>query len=214
MQKTILAIMIIFIITLPLFFLSFSTGFVAVDESFYHKEFEELGVYEVFGDSVANLQASSIINFFKGKEVIHEGFFNNKEIQHLTDVKGLLDLNKKTSILLGIILLCCCLSVILLNGWKSFALMLRSSSWISGICLLLVGLVLFLGFSSMFVAFHELAFSNDLWKLNPLVDNLIVLFPEGFFIAALERIFFITLIGLLGVWVLGLAVEVVYQKFK
>ena len=36
------------------------------------------------------------------------------------------------------------------------------------------------GFDDMFFRFHFLAFTNDLWLLDPSRDYLIMLFPEGF----------------------------------
>src|SRR3989337_2913922 len=39
-------------------------------------------------------------------------------------------------------------------------------------------------FSGAFLQFHYLAFSNDLWQLDPRTDNLIRMFPEGFFLDA------------------------------
>ena len=48
----------------------------------------------------------------------------------------------------------------------------------------LVGLGALAGFERLFLAFHEVSFSNDLWQLNPRTDYLIAMFPEGFFFDA------------------------------
>jgi integral membrane protein (TIGR01906 family) len=48
----------------------------------------------------------------------------------------------------------------------------------------LVGLGALAGFDRLFLAFHEVSFSNDLWQLNPRTDYLIAMFPEGFFFDA------------------------------
>ena len=37
------------------------------------------------------------------------------------------------------------------------------------------------GFSRVFIAFHHLAFSNDLWLLDPATDAMIRMLPEEFF---------------------------------
>jgi len=37
-----------------------------------------------------------------------------------------------------------------------------------------------LGFDSAWTQFHQLAFSNDFWQLNPRTDHLIQMFPEAF----------------------------------
>jgi integral membrane protein (TIGR01906 family) len=43
-----------------------------------------------------------------------------------------------------------------------------------------IGIVAAFGFESAFERFHTVAFTNDLWKLNPATDHLIQMFPEGF----------------------------------
>ena len=43
-----------------------------------------------------------------------------------------------------------------------------------------VGAVAAVGFDAAFEQFHEIAFSNDLWRLNPRTDHLIQMFPEEF----------------------------------
>jgi len=66
----------------------------------------------------------------------------------------------------------------------------------------LVGLVAVgasLDFSQLFLQFHFLSFSNDLWLLDPRRDRLIQLFPEGFFFDAALRIGVQTVLFGLGV---------------
>ena len=47
-----------------------------------------------------------------------------------------------------------------------------------------VGLASLVGFDRLFLAFHLVSFSNDLWQLDPARDNLIAMYPEGFFFDA------------------------------
>ena len=37
-------------------------------------------------------------------------------------------------------------------------------------------------FDSLFVTFHRVAFTNDLWLMNPATDLILRLMPTGFFI--------------------------------
>ena len=39
-----------------------------------------------------------------------------------------------------------------------------------------------LGFEAIFIGFHRLAFTNDLWLMNPATDLIIRLMPTGFFV--------------------------------
>ena len=50
--------------------------------------------------------------------------------------------------------------------------------------MLLVGLGTLVGFDRLFLAFHLISFSNDLWQLDPRRDYLIAMFPQGFFLDA------------------------------
>jgi integral membrane protein (TIGR01906 family) len=51
----------------------------------------------------------------------------------------------------------------------------------------LVGLLSLLDFSGLWTRFHQIAFRNDLWMLDPRTDYLIMLFPEPFWFVATFR---------------------------
>ena len=48
----------------------------------------------------------------------------------------------------------------------------------------LVGVLSLVGFDRLFLYFHLISFSNDLWILDPSRDYLIAMFPQGFFFDA------------------------------
>ena len=52
----------------------------------------------------------------------------------------------------------------------------------------------FIGFEKAFLIFHEISFTNDLWKLDPRKDYLVAIFPQGFFYETTILIGFLTLI--------------------
>src|SRR5207248_665368 len=54
--------------------------------------------------------------------------------------------------------------------------------------LALAGIASLFDFTDAFITFHELAFSNNDWILDPRTDYLIMLFPEGFWLDATLRI--------------------------
>jgi integral membrane protein (TIGR01906 family) len=47
-----------------------------------------------------------------------------------------------------------------------------------------VGLLSLVDFSGLWTRFHQVAFRNDLWQLDPRTDYLIMLFPEPFWFTA------------------------------
>lgn len=58
-------------------------------------------------------------------------------------------------------------------------------------------------FDSLFILFHKIAFTNDLWLLNPRTDLLIRLMPTGFFISYAAIIGCCWLLGMVGLLVLA-----------
>ena len=84
----------------------------------------------------------------------------------------------------------------------------RDMLWSTGLMVglvVLVGFLSLLDFDALWTRFHQIAFRNDLWQLDPTRDYLIMLFPERFWLAATVRM--ATSVGLqaLLVLVLGLA---------
>ena len=75
-----------------------------------------------------------------------------------------------------------------------------------GALLGLAGLLSLVDFSQAFVTFHELAFSNDLWILDPRTDYLIMLYPEGFWLDATLRIAMLSAIEAVVVGGVGLGI--------
>lgn len=214
MQKVSTIVVSIFVFLLPLLLLSAAIHFVAFDESFYNAQFEKLHVYDSFSENVVLKQSSDVREYLKGSGELDSEFFNAREIHHLEDVKNLLWLNRISWMLLGVILLACVLVLIIRKEWVTLGLMLKTSGIVTAVITAVISLIAVLGFRAMFVAFHEVAFSNTLWNLNPAVDNLIVLFPEGFFIAAFTRILVSVFLVALIITFLGILVNKAYQKFK
>ncbi len=109
--------------------------------------------------------------------------FRDYEQQHMADVKALFDLCRT-------VLLASVLAVVALGG-GAYALRDRRRQIARGFLLGTLGVlaaVLMLAvwgaldFDGLFVLFHRLSFSNDLWQLNPQTDLLIRLMPLNFFI--------------------------------
>ena len=112
-----------------------------------------------------------------------ETAFNGKEQQHMADVRELFVLAR--GIALGGALVC---AVLLLVCWllrRSDGAAMAGFRWGIGALLLVLAALLVWGmvdFDSLFILFHHLAFTNDLWLLNPATDLLIRLMPVSFFV--------------------------------
>lgn len=117
-------------------------------------------------------------------------FFTEREIAHMEDVQGLF----LTAILLrraclGFILLT--VAGILLTKGDLRQVLPKTIFWGSllffGIAAVL-GMIVSTDFSKYFIVFHHIFFDNDLWILDPSVDMLINIVPEGFFSDTAARI--------------------------
>lgn len=112
-----------------------------------------------------------------------ETAFSGKEQQHMADVRELFVLAR--GIALGGALVC---AVLLLACWllrRSDGAAMAGFRWGIGALLLVLAALLVWGmvdFDSLFILFHHLAFTNDLWLLNPATDLLIRLMPVSFFV--------------------------------
>lgn len=192
-----------FVIALPLFLILGNALEVAGDRAFYLSEFEKYQVGRVTGLDQAQLAtvAETFIAYLRDPsarldvEVTIGGarrpLFNEKEIHHMDDVQKLFKLVRDTRLVAGAVLLILPLVGLGLGG-SAFLSRLGTLLTIGGVVTVvllgLAGLLSLVDFSQAFVTFHELAFSNDLWMLDPRSDYLIMLYPEGFWLDATLRI--------------------------
>ena len=115
-----------------------------------------------------------------GKEI---DLFNEKELVHLEDVRTLIQLDYLLQ-LVAIILALLCIVVLCVISGDRLRRVMKGVFW--GCVVTLAGVIVLVlwaifGFDQLFILFHLVSFSNDLWLLDPTKDNLIQLFPGGFF---------------------------------
>ena len=116
-----------------------------------------------------------------GKEF---GIFNKRELAHLKDVKGLIQLgyHVQEGTLIYIIIYACVVSLWgRRRSWKKLARVVRIGSGATIALMFILGVGALFGFQQLFIQFHLLSFSNTLWILDPTKDYLLMMFPGGFF---------------------------------
>ena len=111
-------------------------------------------------------------------------FFNDREIAHMEDVRGLF-VGALVLRRICIITAFVCVALLWLLRADIALVVPRSVCWGTGlffamICVL--GLVISTDFTKYFVIFHHIFFNNDLWLLDPATDLLINIVPEPFFV--------------------------------
>lgn len=108
--------------------------------------------------------------------------FNPDEQQHMADCRGLFVLDRTVLLSSGAVLCLLCGALLALKRRKAAAWGFVCGI---GLVLLLAAALIVWGcvdFSSLFIRFHQLSFSNGLWMMNPEEDLIIRLMPLSFFI--------------------------------
>jgi integral membrane protein (TIGR01906 family) len=117
-----------------------------------------------------------------------ESLFNARETAHMADVRSLVQLMFKVQVFSAALVLM--LAVVMAVLWPIRALaaaMLYGSLLTLGV-LAMAGLAAMSGFDAAWSQFHGIAFSNNLWELNPRTDHLIQMYPEAFWQDAVTAI--------------------------
>ncbi len=132
--------------------------------------------------------------FFDETEFLEVSIFNEKEIYHMKDVKDIINnlfLYGKFSSVVFVIIVLICVKKYKVRIYSVF----KASSIVYSAVLLALAIGFLISFNKLFIIFHEIAFSNDLWKLNINEDYLLMMYPENFFrdIALLILIFSISI---------------------
>lgn len=182
---------IIFSIFLSLFFLITSFFNVIFSEEFYHYEFLKNDISREIKVSEEDLIEvyDSLVEYVKGNkdslqiEVKIDGenaeFFNQREIDHMKDVKGLYILLKK--IYFGIIIFMIIFFIMAVLRKISLKFIVTGQFIVTIFLSISLIFVTLNNFTENFIVFHEMLFSNDLWLLDPATDRMIVILPEIFF---------------------------------
>ena len=203
------------VLALPLLFISSSVTWAINDLGLYQRGFDKYRISGRTGIEKEELASvgKQIRNYFNSSEEplqvkasvfgSERELFNQQEVLHMRDVKGLVRGVYRVAIATAMYLL---LFVALgLLVWRSrlFASLARLALWGSGLTVALVALVgifSLVAFDRLFLIFHQTSFSNNYWMLDPKRDYLLILFPQGFW---LDATIFVALLTLAQVIVVG-----------
>lgn len=203
----------LFILAIPLFLISTSVRLIAQNLGFYEYGFAEYTVSQRTGLPPAELTkaAHAFIDYFDNDDewllvtvTDRSGrtfpLFNERELLHMKDVKGLFQLVWGIQLISGLWLVLYGAARFLRFRQPAIRSLSRLGVWGGVVTLLIVanlGLLALIDFESVFVQFHLLSFTNDLWLLNPERDYLIMMFPGGFFFDATLAIAALSVAGAL-----------------
>jgi integral membrane protein (TIGR01906 family) len=187
----------VFIICLPVLLLTASVSGAMNCRWLYQYGFNKYDISRVTGLAPAELEKATdgLINYFNSNEelisvtVVKDGkpftLFNEREVAHLKDVKGLFWLVYK--VLLGTGIYALIYVGVTLFWWREKRRLgwgLVGGGGLTLVLMAALGIMVALDFDQFFLQFHLLSFANDFWMLNPATDYLVMLFPQGFWFDA------------------------------
>ena len=119
-----------------------------------------------------------------GRQVF--SLFNQKEIDHMIDVKNLIQATLLFERIGLVLLLVFFIFFLFREGsnifYENFKRIILGSFLIWSILLFLIIFGMIVDFNYTFTLFHKIMFTNDLWILDPNTDFLIMIFPQRFFL--------------------------------
>jgi integral membrane protein (TIGR01906 family) len=108
-----------------------------------------------------------------------ERLFNSEETTHMADVRGLVR-TLFTAQVASVFFVLTLAIVLAIWSPRTLARGVLQGALLTGGVLLAAGVVAASGFDAAWTQFHQLAFTNDFWELDPRTDHLIQMFPEAF----------------------------------
>jgi integral membrane protein (TIGR01906 family) len=191
-------------VSIPIFLVSNAVRSVTLDHDLYVSEFARYRVGAVTGLSDAELRhvASAFITYFQSEPqelriYVDTSYgpltplFNEREIQHMEDVQELIQGIFQLRTFSFVVFVLGAIGMILSGPRTAARPLLKATAIGGGASALLIGalgLAAAFDFDRLFLQFHFMSFSNDLWLLDPRRDRLIQLFPAGFFFDLAMRI--------------------------
>src|SRR5712692_10806975 len=189
-----------FVLLLPLLIIGTSLRGLVTDRDLMLRGFRDNQVATTTGLDDPQLQriADAFVAYFQGPpgqiqmQVTAFGksrpLFNDKEVAHMEDVQSLIQFFLRMQIVAAA-------AVVLRLGVavvseRATAPIGRELLWSTGLMVALVvvvGVLSLMDFDALWTRFHQIAFRNDLWQLDPSRDYLIMLFPEPFWFTATIR---------------------------
>ena len=210
-----------FVIAIPLFLIIMNLRVVVNTPLLYSYGFDQYEIERVTGIDRDDLISAGrqIRDYFNNEERwlnVHvpirggepEPLYNTTELLHMWDVKVLIRTLYNVQLIVGLYILLFIPAGIAIAPRVFPRIFLRLIAWGAGLTLAIVfvtGLLSLTGFSQTFYVFHVIAFTNDLWKLDPAHDYLIAMFPEGFFFDATMVLAAMTVIQ--GLWIFCLSMS-------
>ncbi len=200
----------LFVFAVPLFLVTASVAWAFNDPGVYNQGFQKYRISLSSGITEEDLRqvGGQIRHYFNSTDepllvntqVYGEEreLFNQREVQHMSDVKRLVWWIYAAAVASGIYLLAATSWGVIVKGREYLGVLAQRvirGVALMGVLVVIVGFFALAGFDALFLRFHQVAFTNDLWQLDPRTDYLLIIFPQGFWFDATMRVAALTVAG-------------------
>ena len=153
----------------------------------------------------------NLLEYLTNKAELNTTWFSEKDILHMKDVRTLYNVSFNLMIFFIIIfILSTILIALVYKNYTMFYITKTFNKTLLAFILLVIVLagIISYNFTSFWIKFHQLLFTNDLWLLSPEESNLIKMVPEQFFISLITTI----ILHILILFVSFLVVNNIFKK--
>jgi len=170
-------------------------------KSFYQKENLAPKIGTTYEELIKN--TTNLLDYLNHKAILNLDWYTDKDILHMQDVRTLYSLSYKTMIFFIVVFTISTILLIILCKKRTIFYITNIFNKVLLAFIIVIGIlscIISYNFTSFWIKFHQLLFSNDLWLLSPDESNLIQMVPEEFFISLITTIIlhiFILFISLL-----------------
>ena len=137
-------------------------------------------------------------------------WYTDKDILHMQDVRTLYSLSYKTMIFFIVVFTISTILLIILCKKRTVFYITNTFNKVLLAFIIVIGIlscIISYNFTSFWIKFHQLLFSNDLWLLSPDESNLIQMVPEEFFISLITTIILHIFILFISLFILNTIVK-------
>ena len=170
-------------------------------KNFYQKENLAPKIGTTYEELIKN--TTNLLDYLNHKAMLNLDWYTDKDILHMQDVRTLYSLSYKTMIFFIVVFTISTILLIILCKKRTIFYITNTFNKVLLAFIIVIGIlscIISYNFTSFWIKFHQLLFSNDLWLLSPDESNLIQMVPEEFFISLITTIIlhiFILFISLL-----------------
>lgn len=177
-------------------------------KNFYQKENLAPKIGTTYEELIKN--TTNLLDYLNHKAMLNLDWYTDKDILHMQDVRTLYSLSYKTMIFFIVVFTISTILLIILCKKKTVFYITNTFNKVLLAFIIVIGIlscIISYNFTSFWIKFHQLLFSNDLWLLSPNESNLIQMVPEEFFISLITTIILHIFILFISLFILNTIVK-------